>query len=140
MERHGRRASGAIGGRVSLMVAWGVAVSMGLTACAQPHGPDQGPSPNGRPAPVAIEVDNQAFHDVDIYTLIDGMRSRLGTVTGHETGHFTIPWTPRDVGMQVHVIGGGTYDTDTMPVHPGDRLRVVVMPGLQPHINLVGQG
>ena len=91
-------------------------------------------------APVSVEVDNQAFHDAEIYKLIGGARTRLGTVTGEAERRFTFPWTPLAVAMEVHVIGGSTYDTSTFSVQPGDRLSLVVMPGIQPGINLTGGG
>lgn len=134
MRRCGFHARGVGGGGARLAAVLGLTLSVALTACAQPHGP----SPHEQPARVSIEVDNQDFHDVVMYTLISGMRTRLGTVTGEGTGHFSIPWSPGDVGMEIHVIGGSTYDTDTLPVHPGDRLKVVVMPGVQPRVSLTG--
>ncbi len=128
MGRRDRRTGETHGGRARLVVTLGLAMSVGLTACAPPRGP--APSPAGRPAPVSIDVDNQAFADADIYSLIGGMRTRLGTVTGSGQGRFAIPWTPRNVGMEIRVIGGGRYDTQTLPVHPGGRLKLIVMPGL----------
>lgn len=134
MER-GRRASGSGGGAASLVVALGVVVSLGLTSCALRHGHSL--NPGERQSPVSIEVDNQDFNDAVIYTLIGGTRMRLGTVTGEGERHFTIPWTPLAVGMQIHLIGGGTYDTEAVSVQPGDRLKVIVMPGLQSRV-LIG--
>ncbi len=137
MERRGRGMSGAAGGSgASRVGALALAASLGLSACVPRHraGLEE------RMAPVSVEVDNQAFHDAEIYTLIGGARTRLGTVTGEAERRFTFPWTPLAVAMEVHVIGGSTYDTSTFSVQPGDRLSLVVMPGIQPGINLTGGG
>lgn len=132
MDRRGRSAGVGVG------VVVGLVLALGLSACALAgrHGRQGTPE---RPAPITLEVDNQNFYDADVYTVIGGQRMRLGTVTGESKAHFTFPWTPQDVGMQVHLVGVGTYNSDTMQVYPGDRLVLVLMPDMHTRIGVAGR-
>lgn len=39
---------------------------------------------------VGLEVRNDNFLDVDVFSVVDGLSTRLGTVTGNSTRHFVL--------------------------------------------------
>jgi hypothetical protein len=83
-----------------------------------------------RADPVAIEIENQDFYDADVYALVGGVRLRLGMVTGETNGTFHFPWTPREIRMEVHLIGAGSYVTEPIYADPGDQLQLILQPDL----------
>lgn len=68
-----------------------IAVALFLAASAAcntfTHG---GPAPD-QGQPTILEVDNQAFQDMDVYAVMSGQRVRLGLATGVHKTNFTIP-------------------------------------------------
>lgn len=117
-------------------VALGLVLVLSLSACVVPG--RQGRQPGlRRPAPISLDVDNQNFYDADVYALIGGQRIRLGMVTGEQKASFTFPWTPQNVSMEIHLIGGGTYRTDTLAVYPDDRLQLIIMPDLHTRVSVI---
>lgn len=119
-----RRRTGVAAGALALLVA--------LSGCALVH-PGHGHGQQGAPKPrkpVSLEVQNQDFNDADIFTVIAGESTQLGTVTGETTGHFTFPWTIQDVSLAIHLIGGGGYMTRSIAVDPGDSLLLILQPGM----------
>ena len=63
------------------------AAGVGVTACG--HTNEAG----GEVVPasaVGLDVRNQNFLDVDVFSIVDGLSTRLGTVTGNGTRHFLL--------------------------------------------------
>jgi hypothetical protein len=97
-------------------------MAAGLGACGTSG---RSPEAGGEVAPdnaVGLEVRNQNFLDVNVYSVVDGMSMRLGTVTGNGSGHFTL--NPRigsqDFSLIAVPIGGfGRASTGNVAVGPG---------------------
>lgn len=93
-----------------------VTASALLVALVATEGCNRKGSQAPRGGAVALYVRNNAFLDVNVYSLptigIDS-RIRLGTVTGHSTAQFTVPSTALRPGgvlvVYLHAIGSNTY-------------------------------
>lgn len=108
--------------RASLLLAAGaVACAPGATL---PRDTDTGAS---------VEVENQAFLDVNVYVVVSGQRMRLGTVTGHSTRTFALPRTVVGTGATVRFlaefIGSNKAPvSEEMVIWPGDRVELTIPP------------
>lgn len=83
---------------------------------------------------VAVEVINEHFYDARLYALyVNGERYPLGTVPGNSTaGPITIPWRPRTLTVEVHmIIAGGAYLSDGVDVEPGDLVQIRLPPNIE---------
>lgn len=92
------------------------------------------PAPVNPSLPAMVEVQNQAFNDMNIYVMRGGTRARLGTVTGNTTKVFEIPrnmvgeGTP--IRFQADPIGGSrTPFTQEVVVLPGETVVLRIPPG-----------
>jgi len=79
----------------------------------------------------SVEVDNQAFLDVNVYVVRSGQRIRLGTVTGHSTRTFAVPRTLVGTGATVRFladfIGSDRAPiSEEMVIWPGDRVEMII--------------
>ena len=86
--------------------------------------------PDDAREPVRVEVENQNYYDATIYTIVSGERQRLGVVTGEQEATFSFPWNGPTARFLIHLVGAGTYTTETISVEPGDELKLVVAPDL----------
>lgn len=84
---------------------------------------------------VTVRVENQGFADVDVYATptSGGIRTRLGTVTGHTTEILDVPQTllfgMNELQFTIDPIGGGeTSVSDKVTVQPGDEVDLLVTP------------
>src|SRR5215470_12215730 len=91
----------------------------GLTACG--HTRESG----GEVVPasaVGLDVKNQNFLDVDVFSIVDGMSTRLGTVTGNGSRHFLLDPSvgTRDFHLVAVPIGGaGRASSGSLAVSSG---------------------
>ncbi len=93
---------------------------------------DTPPSPfeNGGNAPtnIQITVDNQDWRDATLYVDWNGVRQRVGTVTGKTTSTFSTPWRDHVVRLDVDFLGGGALPIrDPIQVNAGDHLDFTIM-------------
>lgn len=98
----------------------------GVTACAPGATLSRG-SENS----ASVEVENQAFLDVNVYVLRSGQRTRLGTVTGHSTRVFAVPGylvgTGTMVRFLVDFIGSDRAPiSEEMLIWPGDMVELII--------------
>ncbi len=83
---------------------------------------------------VGLEVRNQNFLDVNVYTVIDGMTMRLGTVTGNDSRHFLLNPTVGSQNFQLIAVpigGFGTAQSGSLAVGPGQTVVFTVASVLQ---------
>ena len=77
-----------------------------------------------------LVVKNNNWLDAHVYAVRGGMRTSLGVMTSLGKRTFELPaWTtlPGDeFQILVHLIGGGSYVTPVLSVHPGDVVQVEV--------------
>lgn len=103
-----------------------VLLAVAALACA----PQQSESGRTAPAPATVQVDNQAFLDVNVYALRSGQRIRLGTVTGLSTRTFVIPRTLVGgalVRFQADFIGSGRAPvSEEMVIWAGDSVELTI--------------
>src|SRR5215470_19055025 len=96
-----------------------LAAGAGLTACG--HTNEAG----GEVVPasaVGLDVRNQNFLDVDVFSIVDGLSTRLGTVTGNGSRHFLLdPMVgSRDFHLIAVPIGGsGRASSGSLAVSSG---------------------
>lgn len=100
-----------------------------LPACAGKHTASQETQPR-----TVLEVQNDNYLDMVVYLLASGgARVRLGQVTGHSTGRFTIPahyiFGPTPLRFQAHPIGSNANPvTQEIQVSPGDTVVMQIPP------------
>jgi hypothetical protein len=100
--------------------------AVGAAACAP------GASlPRGADGSASVEVDNQAFLDVNVYVVRSGQRIRLGTVTGHSTRVFAVPRNLVGTGATVRFLADfigsdRTPISEEMVIWPGDRVGLII--------------
>jgi hypothetical protein len=83
---------------------------------------------------VGLDVRNQNFLDVDIFSIVDGFSTRIGAVTGNGSRHFLLdPMTgSRDFHLIAVPIGGaGRASSGPLAVAPGQTIVFTVGAVLQ---------
>jgi hypothetical protein len=103
----------------------------GVTACGHTYESGGEVVPAGS---VGLDVKNQNFLDVDVFSIVDGMSTRLGTVTGNGSRHFLLdPMVgSRDFHLIAVPIGGaGRASSGQLAVGPGETIVFTVAPVLQ---------
>ena len=103
----------------------------GCTAGApgsQPIGDPFDPARAGRDD-VLLTVRNDDFRDASIYAIWNGVKRRVGSVTGKTSQTFRMSWRSEEVQLEVDFVGGGGYMSERVPVTQGDHLDFIIMPG-----------
>lgn len=100
-------------------------------ACGSAPRADEG-SPFDRAATdesVRLTVQNNDFLDAVIYAHWNGLRTRVGMVTGKTTTTFTLEWRGEFIRLEVEFIGSDDgYTSDLASVTQGDHLDFVILP------------
>ena len=106
-------------------------VLLGATGCKTLS---HGPGSTNQNQPTVLQVDNQGFIDMDVFTLRSSQRIRLGTAPGVSKSNFTIPpslvsgLTP--LRFIADPIGGRRASvSQEITVAPGDTV-VMTIPGV----------
>jgi hypothetical protein len=108
-----------------------IAAGAGLTACGRTN------EAGGEVVPataVGLDVRNQNFLDVDVFSIVDGLSTRLGTVTGNGSRHFLLDPSvgSRDFHLIAVPIGGaGRASSGNVAVGPGQTIVFTVGATLQ---------
>jgi hypothetical protein len=74
---------------------------------------------------IGLDVRNQNFLDVDVFSIVDGLSTRLGTVTGNGSRHFLLDPSlgSRDFHLIAVPIGGaGRASSGNVAVGPGQTI------------------
>lgn len=84
-------------------------------------------------APAMLEVENQSFYDMNVYVMRNGMRIRLGTVSGNSRAVFELPRTAVNVGLPVRFmadpIGSSRAPySQEIAISPGDTVVMTIPP------------
>ncbi|HIF20630.1 MAG TPA: hypothetical protein EYQ27_01690 [Gemmatimonadetes bacterium] len=106
-----------------------LALAVTLTSCAQQsrqlESPFNGPREEADQA-VRLTVENNDFRDATIYMYWNGMKSRVGRVTGKTSKTFTVEWRSEEAQLGANFLGRGGFRTETIGVDPGDHLNLVI--------------
>lgn len=87
------------------------------------------PEAEGQPEPTYLEVENQNFLDARIYVIWEGVRTRVGMVTGHTTEVFEFEKQQGQLlRVEVDFVAGGGFLTEEMQVWPGETASLVISP------------
>ena len=78
---------------------------------------------------VLLTVENNDFRDATIDLYWNGMRTRAGIVAGKSTETFRVRWRSEWARIGVDFLGSGGYETEEVPVDPGDHLNFTIMVG-----------
>lgn len=113
-------------GVAGCMLALGACASGGQGASGDPFSG----APPGFDGPVQFTIENNDFRDATIYGYWNGVRERLGMVTGKTSKTFSTDWKSEQFAFYVNFVGGGEYVSETVDVYAGDHLNFVIMPGL----------
>jgi len=100
-----------------------------ITACSPATKAAQ-PNPQ---APTTVKIENDNVQDMDVFVLSNGLRMRLGLVSGGHTEVFTLPATVVTGSSQVRfelrpIAGGARPRTETITVMPGDQVVLMIPP------------
>ena len=103
-----------------------VAAGAGLSGCGRTN------ESGGEVVPasaVGLDVRNQNFLDVNVFSIVDGLSTRLGTVTGNSSRHFFL--TPSVASRDFHLIavpigGSGRASSGSLSVGPGQTIEFTV--------------
>jgi hypothetical protein len=102
-----------------------------LTGCAStPETPGNGDpfgDVGGVSEDVLLTVENNDFRDASIYAIWNGMRRRVGSVTGKTSQTFRMEWRSEEIQLAIDFLGGGDYVSERVPVTQGDHLNFVIM-------------
>jgi len=79
--------------------------------------------------PIRVTIQNNDFRDANVYGYWNGVRERVGMVTGKTSKTFDTTWKSETFSFYVNFVGGGEYYSETIEVWPGDHLDFVIMPG-----------
>lgn len=120
----------ALSRRLAGWTTWGWILV--LTSCAAAgQSNTQDPFGGGAPGfgdPVLVTIENNDFRDATVYGLWNGMRQRIGMVTGKTSETFSMDWKSETFSFYVNFVGGGEYRSEEIEVWAGDHLDFVIMP------------
>ncbi len=85
---------------------------------------------NTAPEDILLTVENNDFRDATIHVYWNGVRTRAGTVIGKTSETFRMKWKSEWAHLGVDFLGRGGYQTERVPVYPGDHLNFVIMAGM----------
>jgi len=112
----------------------GVLAAALAAGCATSQTPDPATDPfDGGGAgreDVLLTVENNDFRDASIYALWNGVRRRVGSVTGKTSETFRMEWRSEEIQLEIDFLGGGSgddYVSERVPVTQGDHLNFVIM-------------
>jgi hypothetical protein len=78
---------------------------------------------------VLLTVQNNDFRDASIYALWNGVKRRVGSVTGMTSQTFRMVWQSEEIQLEIDFVGGGGYVSERVPVTQGDHLDFVILAG-----------
>lgn len=78
---------------------------------------------------VLLTVQNNDFRDASIYAIWNGVRRRVGSVTGMTSETFRMTWRSEEIQLAIDFVGGGGYTSERVPVTQGDHLDFVILAG-----------
>jgi hypothetical protein len=81
----------------------------------------------GNSEDVLLTVQNNDFRDASIYAVWNGVRRRVGSVTGMTSETFRMDWRSEEIQLAIDFVGGGGYMSERVPVTQGDHLDFVIM-------------
>jgi hypothetical protein len=108
-----------------------IAAGAGLSSCGRTN------ESGGEVVPassIGLDVRNQNFLDVDVFSIVDGLSTRLGTVTGNGSRHFLLDPSvgSRDFHLIAVPIGGaGRASSGNVAVASGQTIVFTVGATLQ---------
>jgi hypothetical protein len=76
---------------------------------------------------VLLTVQNNDFRDASIYVYWNGVRDRVGEVTGKTSETFRMSWRSERVELGIDFVGGGGYRSESIDVTQGDHLNFVIL-------------
>jgi hypothetical protein len=78
---------------------------------------------------VLLTVQNNEFMDATIHARWNGLRERVGMVTGKTSQTFRMEWRGEYIRLEIGFIGSREgYTSELVGVSPGDHLDFVIMP------------
>jgi hypothetical protein len=108
-----------------------LALSVGACAAGSPGSPTRVDpfSGAGDTDEVRLTVQNMDFRDASVYAIWNGVKRRVGSVTGMTSETFRMRWQSEEIQLEVDFVGGGGYVSERVPVTQGDHLDFVIMAG-----------
>lgn len=109
----------------------GLVLAFALTACASSNDPGNVMREAGSSfgdERVQVTIQNNDFRDATIYAYWNGVKNRVGMVTGKTTDSFEMDWRSEEVQFEVDFVGGGGFFSDRLAVYQGDHLDFVILP------------
>jgi hypothetical protein len=118
----------------SFFVMSGLALTLAVAGCGAGAGASNDPfyqnaNRAGFDDPIRITIENNDYRDATIYAYWNGVRDRIGMVTGKTTQTFTADWKAERLYLSIDFVGRGGYRTESIDVWAGDHLNYVILPG-----------
>ena len=117
------------GSRLIARALSGLLLAATLTGCAaQQGGLEQTPFAEARAfdEDVLLTVENNDFRDATIYVYWNGVKRRVGRVTGKTSKTFRMEWRSEEAQLGADFLGRGGFRTETIGVDPGDHLSLLI--------------
>ncbi len=122
------RSSLAASSRI-LSLAAAAALTMALLGgCATrtASNPLSGGAPLGESLELELQVTNQNFNQITVFTARGSTYRRLGTVSGNASRTFTLEWPLPNIQLRVKFLAGPDFVTESLSVAPGEILELIV--------------
>jgi len=98
-----------------------------LVACGLPRGPADDPfRDQEQDGTITLEIRNDDANDARIYTMWNGQRRRIGTVTGFSERSFDIDFRVGDLRVHADFLAAGEFTSERIEASPGDTIGVVI--------------
>jgi hypothetical protein len=98
-----------------------------LASCATVRGGENPFAGGGERDEIRIEVRNLNFNDATLWAIGDGVRRKLGVVSGKSDTAFTIPWRlPGPLSIEIDLLAGVRCRTRDLFTDPGDVIELQI--------------
>jgi hypothetical protein len=94
-----------------------------LSGCGSRSSEDPFNGQRSAPSQIRINVDNQNFNDVRLFSLTTRGRMLLGQVGGNAQRTFQVDWRGLDeIRVRMEFLAGADYETNRVDVSPGEQI------------------
>ncbi|MBT7126023.1 MAG: hypothetical protein HN899_12750 [Gemmatimonadales bacterium] len=98
-----------------------------LSGCGSRSSEDPFNGQRSAPSQIRINVDNQNFNDVRLFSLTTRGRMLLGQVGGNAQRTFQVDWRGLDeIRVRMEFLAGADYETNRVDVSPGEQIYLMI--------------
>ncbi|NCG32941.1 MAG: hypothetical protein GWP44_08660 [Proteobacteria bacterium] len=98
-----------------------------LSGCGSRSSEDPFNGQRSAPSQIRINVDNQNFNHVRLFSLTTRGRMLLGQVGGNAQRTFQVDWRGLDeIRVRMEFLAGADYETNRVDVSPGEQIYLMI--------------